>query len=134
LPRDGSPGVIRLQVTRGKPVIGWAAVLDAQMRGDASFGDLRVGSLIDCLASPGDAAHVVAAATRFLRRRGVDLVVSHQAHPAWTRGLSDSGFVVLRGKRVFAAAPALGQRLEPFERMSQGLHLTAMDGLGQPGV
>ncbi|MEO8131186.1 MAG: hypothetical protein ABI822_29080, partial [Bryobacteraceae bacterium] len=57
---------------------GWAAVVDTQMRGDKYFGDMRLGTMADCLAAPGDAATVTSAAVRFLEQRGVDLIVSNQ--------------------------------------------------------
>jgi len=98
--------------------------------GEHRFGDLRVGSIVDCLADPADAGEVVSAATRFLTQRGVDIVVSNQAHPGWARGFAQNGYAVLADKRLFAASPALQQALTPFDQVSQGLHLTNMDGHG----
>lgn len=130
VPAQGWPHGIRLKVDRDGHNIGWAVVMDTQMRGDGRFGDLRVGSIVDCLADPDDTGEVVAAATRFLRRRGVDIVVSNQAHPAWVRGFAQSGYAVLPNKRMFAPSPSLRALLEPFDEAARGLHLTNMDGHG----
>lgn len=130
VPPAGWPPGIRLKVDRGGQTIGWAVVLDTQMRGDARFGTLRVGSVVDCLADPVDTGEVVAVATRYLRRRGVDIVISNQAHPAWVRGFAQNGYAVLPNKRMFAPSPALRELLEPFDETAQGLHLTNMDGHG----
>ena len=130
VPAKGWPPAIRLRIERGDQVIGWALVMDTQMQGEHRFGDLRVGSIVDCLADPAEAGEVVAAATRFLTARGVDIVVSNQAHPGWARGFAQNGYAVLPNKRLFAASPALQQALEPFDRTAQGLHLTNMDGHG----
>jgi hypothetical protein len=65
-----------------------------------------------------------------LRRRGVDLVVSNQAHPAWSRALALNGFVILKGRRTFAAAPELRMALGPLDSAAAGFHLTNLDGHG----
>lgn len=130
VPASGWPAGIRLRVERDGVVLGWAVVLDTQMRGDARFGALRVGSVVDCLADPADTFDVIAAATGFLRQRGVDIIVSNQAHPAWARAFAQCGYAVLPERRMFAPSPALRALLEPFEETAQGLHLTNMDGHG----
>ena len=134
LPSGAWPPGIRLKVDRGGQTIGWAVVLDTQMRGDARFGSLRVGSVVDCLADPADTGEVVAVATKFLEQRGVDIVVSNQAHPAWAEGFAQNGYAVLPNKRMFAPSPALRALLEPFEEAARGLHLTNMDGHGPMGL
>ncbi len=130
VPQGAWPPGIRLKVERGGEVIGWTVVLDTQMRGDARFGSLRVGSVVDCLADPADTGEVVAVATGFLARRGVDIVVSNQSHPDWARGFEQNGYAVLPNRRMFAPSPALRALLEPFDDTARGLHLTNMDGHG----
>lgn len=129
-PAEGWPPVIRLKVDAGGRNLGWALVMDTAMKDDARFGDLRVGSIVDCLADPADAGEVVFAATRYLRRRGVDIIVSNQAHPDWALGFARNGYAVLPSKRMFAPSPALRALLEPFDDTAKGLHLTNMDGHG----
>lgn len=130
LPQDGWPDGIRLRVRAGARDLGWAVVMDHALRGDRRFGDLRVGSVIDCLATPENAPAVVAAATRVLRARGVDIVCSNQSHPAWVGAFARSGYVILRDRRLFAASPALRQAMEPFSDTQEGLHMTNLDGHG----
>ena len=130
VPPTGWPAGIRLKIDRAGQTIGWAVVMNTQMRGDARFGTLRVGSVVDCLADPDDTGDVVAAATRYLRDGGVDIVISNQAHPAWAHGFAQNGYAVLANKRMFAPSPALRALLEPFDETARGLHLTNMDGHG----
>jgi len=130
LPSDRWPHGIKLRVEREGATLGWAVVLDTQMEDDARFGTLRVGSVIDCLASVADAEAVIGAAFRFLRARGVDLVVSNQAHPAWVEAFAAHGFVALAGRRLFAMSPELQKALAPLESTVRGLHLTNLDGHG----
>lgn len=129
-PAGDWPPVTRLRVDRGGQCLGWALVMDTQMAGEHRFGDLRVGSIVDTLADPADAGEVVHAATRFLAKRGVDIVVSNQAHPGWALGFAKNGYAVLPGKRLFAPSPQLMEALAPFDEISKGLHLTNMDGHG----
>jgi len=130
LPRGGWPEAIRLRVSIGEEDLGWVVVMDHALENDGRFGDLRVGSVIDCLASPQNAPAVIGAATRFLEARGVDLICSNQSHPAWIEAFGSSGYVNLPNRRLFAASPALHEALEPFDEISKGLHLTNLDGHG----
>jgi hypothetical protein len=130
LPPGGWPAAIRLRVSRAGEPVGWAVVLDTAMQGDRRFGDLRVGSVIDCLASPSDAEDVVAGAWRFLRDRGVDLVFSNQAHPAWIAAFRAQGFLALRDRRCFCFSPEIAELLAPLEASLSALHLTNIDGHG----
>jgi len=130
LPAGGWPGATKLRVERDGATLGWAAVLDTRMQDDRRFGTLRVGSIVDALAAPDDAEAVVGAAFRFLRARGVDVVISNQSHPAWIAGFAAHGFEAIPNRRVFAASPELQKRMAPFEEAQRGLFLTNMDGHG----
>jgi len=134
LPASGWPEAIRLRVRRRGRTLGWVAVMDHALRDDARFGSMRVGSLIDCLARPEDAGSIVAAATRFLEARGVDLIASNQSQPAWIRGFAAAGYLILPGRRQFAMSPPLFEALAPFDTVSAGLHLTNLDGHGPHGL
>ena len=114
--------VIRLKVG----TVGWAVVLDTQMRGDKYFGDMRLGSIVDCLAAPADAAVVMGAAVRFLEQRGVDLIVSNQLHPAWVAALRGCGFREGPSNFIFAASKGLAEFLRP----GVEVHVNRGDGDG----
>ncbi|MGA2065610.1 MAG: hypothetical protein ABSG86_11600 [Thermoguttaceae bacterium] len=84
---------LRLEVRRGRRLIGWAVLLDTQLARHKYFGDMRLGSIADCLADPADAHTVVACARQVLEDAGADLIVSNQSHGAWRRALRDCGFL-----------------------------------------
>ena len=86
---------------------GWAVALDTQMRGHKQFGDMRVGSIVDCLAAPQDAAGVIRAATCELEEREVDMVISNQLHGRWSAALRDGGFRAGPSNFLLALSPAL---------------------------
>ena len=107
---------------------GWAVLLDTRMRDHKQFGDMRVGTIVDCLGPPESAGAIVRAAASLLERRGVDLIVSNQSHAAWSGALLASGFrtgpsnYLLALSRAFAPA-AVGTNHDQF-------HLNRGDGDG----
>ena len=56
------PRWIRLKVTFEGNVVGWAVLLNVPMQDHNYFGNMRVGSLVDCLALPGMEEKVIVAA------------------------------------------------------------------------
>ena len=130
LPVGGWPKAIKLKVEQGGQVIGWAVVMDTPMQGDGRFGDLRLGSVIDCLAATGHSFAVVRAAKNHLCDRGVDLIISNQTHPAWIQGFEGNGFLRFANMRFMACAPALSKALSPNDAARKGMHMTNLDGHG----
>ena len=88
---------------------GWAVLLDTQMQGHKQFGDMRVGTIVDCLAPPESAPAIVRAAASLLERRGVDLIVSNQLHADWSGALLSSGFRSAASNYLLGLSPAFAQ-------------------------
>jgi len=105
---------------------GWAVMLDTQMKDDPYFGDLRLGSIVDGLALPGQTEELVREATAFLERRGVDLIVSNQAHRSWVEALEVARFRSGPSNFAFAASKALAARIGDWNL----LHMNRGDGDG----
>ena len=120
----------RLRIKRDGAAIGWAII--GQRRKDPKFGQMRVGSIVDCWAAPEDAAAVVQAATQALEKDGVDLIVSNQSHHVWCRALERGGFLKGPSTFVFAASRNLTELLQPLEENRPWLHITRADGDGLP--
>lgn len=121
---------IRLKISRQGQVLGWAVVLDTQMRENKYFGDMRLGSIADCFAAPDRAAEVIQAATNYLQERGVDLTISNQAHQAWNRALKASGYFTGPSNFIFAASKGFAEVLAPIDQKFTQLHLNRGDGDG----
>jgi hypothetical protein len=121
---------LRLQVLRQDEPVGWAVLMDTALTNHKQFGNLRLGSLVDCLALPGYEHDVVRAATRLLLERGVDLIVSNQLHRAWGKALECSGFLSGPSNFLFVVSPALAALLDPFEATADQFHMTRGDGDG----
>jgi hypothetical protein len=122
--------VRRLRVSRGGSAIGWAII--GTRRKDPKFGDMQVGSIVDCWASPENEATVVKAATQALEKDGVDLIVSNQSHCGWCRAFEKVGFLKGPSNFVFAASRKLTELLQPLETNRMSFHITRADGDGLP--
>ena len=120
----------RLRIRRSDRDLGWAVV--GERRKDSKYGALRVGSILDCWASPGNTLAVVRAATAKLETMGMDLIVSNQSHRDWCATFAAAGFLTSESNFIFAASKRLSQYLQPFDQMKLLLHFTRADGDGLP--
>ena len=121
----------RIVMKRNGAAIGWAVV--GERRKDAKYGDMRVGSVVDCFALPGELFSVVRGATETLERQGFDLILSNQSHQAWAEAFKAAGYLSGPSNFIFAASKKLAQLLAPFEEVRPRMHLTRADGDGLPG-
>jgi hypothetical protein len=121
---------IRLKVSENGNPIGWAVVLDTPLVGHKYFGNLRLGSIVDGLASPPNASKVIGLATSYLEQRGVELIVSNQMHCDWCYALRGAGFLRGPSNFLFTASKELTKLLKPIEKHKGGIHLNRGDGDG----
>ncbi len=127
-PQD--PRFIRLVVSSDNREIGWAVLLDTQMSDHRQFGNMRVGSVVDCLAAPEHAACVLSCATEFLKRREVDIIVTNQASTEWCSALGANGYLKGPSNFILALSPQLADRLAPLEKFAPHIHMNRGDGEG----
>ena len=127
---ETEPRYLRLAVASGGRPLGWALALDTAMRDDKYFGDMRVGSIADCLAAPDDALSVVAAADEFLARRGVDVVVSNQLDARWGEALESVGYERGPSNFFFYFSEELADKLGATADWERATHLNRGDGEG----
>jgi len=127
---SSDPRFLRLLVSRGGKPAGWAVMLDTPMSGHKHFGNLRVGSIVDCLAKPEMACLVVRYATSFLEQRGVELIVSNQTNSAWRKAFLAAGYLAGPSNFILALSPMLGERLQPSEAAWDQIHMNRGDGDG----
>ena len=130
VPAKGWPEADILRVHRDGRDVGFAVVRHTRMKGDARFGDLYVGSLVDSLALPGEASAVVEAAARYLREQGVDLTVGNFSAADWIGAVQANGFVAVPNRRSIFVNDPLGAKLSEREVDFARIHLTLLDGDG----
>jgi hypothetical protein len=120
----------RIELKRGGSAIGWTVV--GERRKDAKYGNLHVGSVIDCWALPGEFLPVVRAATETLKSQGFDLILTNQSHPDWGSAFKAAGYLSGPSNFLFAASKKLTELLAPFDETRVRMHLTRADGDGLP--
>ena len=121
---------LRFRVSREGRAVGWAVCLATRFEDHRQFGDLKVGSLVDCLAEPGAEARVVAAAEQGLARAGVDLIVSNQSHRAWQRALARAGYLKGPSNFLLACSPGLWRAMGDLGIGPDQVHMNRGDGDG----
>lgn len=120
----------RIEIERGGRAIGWAVV--GERRKDIKYGNLRVGSVVDCWALSGEFLSVVRAATETLKRQSFDLILTNQSHQEWGNAFQAAGYFSGPSNFLFAASKMLAELLAPFDQMRARMHLTRADGDGLP--
>lgn len=126
----GSERFIVVRVSQAARTIGWAVCLDTRMSGHAYFGDMRVGTVADCLAIPSHETAVLEVADRILRRRGVELIVSNQSHTAWCNAFRNMGYRQGPSNFAFTASRQLAERVGGLDDAISRSHLNRGDGDG----
>ena len=124
------PRWIRCVVWRQGEPVGWALLLCSDVRDHKQFGNMRLGSIADCLSAPADAELVVRAAMAELRKRGADIIVTNQMHQDWNRALKRSGFLSGPSNFVWALSPASKKHFEPYSHFVPHAHINRGDGDG----
>lgn len=120
----------RLRVRQGGEDIGWAVV--GQRLQSSKYGEMRVGSIVDCWAEPQNALSLVHAAAEALVDSNMDLILSNQSHAGWTRAFKLAGFWSSESNFIFAAGKSLSSLLQPFSETRHRMHFTRADGDGLP--
>ena len=120
----------RLRVSAGGRTVGWAVLLVKQMNRSPYFGDMRVGTIVDCLAAPGHELAVARLAAHHLEGLGVDLLVTNQSSASWTAAFARSGFFSGPSNYVLALSPDLTAGLAPLDRNMARFHVNRGDGAG----
>ena len=120
-----------LRMAEGERVVGWAVLYDGRRRRHPHFGDLRVGTVLDCGARPGYETAVAWTAARRLAEQGVDLVITNQAHARWIAAFRTAGFLAAPSNYVLALSPALSDAVRAQPDGAHRVHATRGDADGR---
>ena len=118
---------IRLKISLKNCVIGWVVVLNTQMSNHKQFGNMRVGSIIDCLALPENESRVILCAANYLEKEGVDIIISNQSHRSWCSALKKTGFIKGPSNFHFVASKKLSKLIGSIEVNILNSHLNRGD-------
>ena len=120
-----------LLVERGGKAVGWSVCFNAALTTHHHFGNLQVGSVLDCLA---DADAMVATAIltdREMASRGADLVLVNHSHVAWVRAFRDAGFLAGPSNYMLAMSRRLTELVKGVPHGEDHVHVTRGDGDGR---
>ena len=120
----------KLEVYEKGNFIGWVIVLNTKMHNHKQFGDMQVGSIVDCLSSPSNAIKIINCATEYLIKRKADIIVLNHANKDWNKALKLLGYFEGPSNYLFAPAPELAKKLEPFDLKKDDFFITRGDGDG----
>jgi hypothetical protein len=123
------PRLLRFLVERDGEPVGWTACFNSQMNGHAFFGNLRVATILDCIAAPEHASSLIALTTRALDSANADLIVSNQTHRNWLDAFRRRGFLTSKSNYLLAMSPTLAQ--DANSGGSERIHMTRGDGDGR---
>jgi hypothetical protein len=125
-----NPRFIRIRVSQGGHLLGWAVLLATDLVNHKQFGNLRLGSIVDVLAPPEEADKIIASAERLLSQKNVDLIISNQAHESWQRALRRCGFLSGPSNFLLATSRKLTELIDSSHVSHEQLHLNRGDGDG----
>ena len=118
-------------IRRGGSVAGWAATMNTAMKDHKYFGNLRVGTILDCIA-PMEAMRACAAATtRHLGREGADLVVTNQSHGEIVKAFRGIGFLSARSNYILALSKKFSEAVVKQAGGRDRMHFTRGDSDGR---
>jgi len=117
-------------VRQGASPVGWAAWLNTPMRDDQYFGNLRVVTILDCLAAAEHAGAVALSISRHLEESGAHLVITNQAHFLWTSAFRKAGFLPAASNYLLATSKQLQCGILAGGG-EERVHLTRGDGDGR---
>ena len=101
------------------------------MKNHNYFGNMKVGTIVDCLSFPSFETETMRAAVDTLvKQHKVDLVISNQASKNWGMALTENGLVQGPSNYVLALSKALAKLLEPIETKTSSFHINRADGDG----
>jgi hypothetical protein len=121
---------IRIRILRRDRTVGWAVLLCTRMEGSKYFGNMIVGSVVDCLAVPGEEGAVMEEAARILRRRNADVIVTNQSHSSWRRACRLAGFLEGPSNYILGTSKAFAALLHETDSRGDRIHITRGDGDG----
>lgn len=129
-PLSGSQTKVFLIEQEGQPV-GWSVCFNAAFVNHTHFGNLQVGSILDCMAAPDAMAGVAILSDRELARQGADLVLVNHSHRAWVGAFHAAGFLRGPSNYMLGMTKRLAELVRAEPDGEARVHITRGDGDGR---
>ena len=111
-------------------IIGWSVSLCTQLNDHKQFGNMKLGSIVDCLSLKGYEKSIISKTSEMLEKKGVDLIVSNQSHIFWKNAFKMNSFINGPSNYIFALSKILSDKLMDDKKLKDYMHLTRGDGDG----
>lgn len=121
---------ILLVERKGQPV-GWSVCFNAAMENHRHFGNLQVGSILDCVAVPDAMATTAILTDRAMAAQDADLVLVNHSHSAWVEAFRAAGFLTGPSNYMLAMSKKLTQAIGSAPYGESRVHITRGDGDGR---
>jgi hypothetical protein len=118
-------------VERDRKPVGWSVCFNVRLANHYHFGNLQVGSILDCLALPEAMASSAMLTDRELASEGADLVLVNHSHKAWTEAFHSAGFLSGPSNYMLAISKKLREALQNTPDGESRVHVTRGDGDGR---
>jgi hypothetical protein len=118
-------------IERDAKPVGWSVCFNAALRNHRHFGNLRVASILDCMAD-ADAMPLTATLTdREVATQGGDLVLVNHSHSAWVQAFRSAGFLAGPSNYLLAMSKKLTELVRAEQQGEHRIHVTRGDGDGR---
>ena len=115
--------------------LGWTPSTDLETTNSAGLNyNLRVGTILDCVALPTAMRAVAALTDRQMASRGLDLVLTNQSHRSWGKAFRVAGFLSGPSNYLLGMSPALASTINSERDGLKYIHVTRGDGDGRTNL
>ena len=121
---------IKLKFFHNNKIVGWSISLCTDLEKHKQFGQMKLGSIVDCLSLKGYETSIVQKTSKMLKDKKVDLIVSNQSHIFWRKAFKKNSFFRGPSNFVFASSKKLTNKLMIDATWKDYTHLTRGDGDG----
>ena len=121
---------IKLKFIEKNEIIGWSISICNKVNNHKHFGNMNLGSIIDCLALEGREMTIIENTFKILKTAGADLIVSNQSHIKWKKAFWKNGFLRGPSNFIFASSELLSKKLNLKNKLNNDMHITRGDGDG----
>lgn len=118
-------------VERGGHPVGWGVCFDTQMNNNRYFGNMRVGSILDCVALNDSEVETAALLDSELRRAGCDLALVNHSHAGWVKAFELAGFSQGPSNYLLGMSKRLTDAVRSSPDGETRMHITRGDGDGR---
>jgi hypothetical protein len=120
-----------LLVERSGQAVGWSVCFNAPMVNHHHFGNLKVGSMLDCVAIPEARPTTAILTDQELAAQGADLVLVNHSHAGWTGAFREAGFLSGPSNYMLAMSKKLAEAVHSSPGGEAQVHITRGDGDGR---